>query len=143
MTGDASNAPARYVIKSVNIDRSAGDVHAFLADVTNWPRWAVVNILAVEPSSTAGWWTIETPYGPAELRLHADPATGIVDHDFRDRESPDEAAVVPARVVANGRGAHVSMTIFQPAELTDADFDREMAAVDRELATLKELLERG
>jgi hypothetical protein len=35
------------------------------------------------------------------------------------------------------------MTIFQPAELTDADFDREMAAVDRELATLKELLERG
>lgn len=138
-----TSAPARAVFKSVTIDRPAAEVHAFLADVTNWPRWAVRNILAVEPSEHAGWWTISTPYGPAEIRLHTDSETGIVDHDFRDPDHPDDPAVVPARVVANGRGALFSMTIFQPAELSDGDFDREMAGVDTELATLKDLLERG
>jgi hypothetical protein len=136
-------APTRYLVKSITIDRPAADVHAFLADVTNWPRWAIVNILSVRPSPHHGWWNIDTPQCPAEIRLRADAATGIVDHDFRDPGYPDDMATVPARVVANGRGAHVSLTIFQPPGMQDADFDRAMAPVDRELATLKELLEGG
>ena len=54
----------------------------------------------------------------------------------------DEPAVVPARVVANGRGALFTMTIFQPSELSDAEFDTAMAGVDVELAALKDVLER-
>ena len=140
---DEQPAPTRCLIKSVTIDRPAAEVHAFLADVTNWPRWAIVNILSVQPGTEPDWWSIEAPQGPAEIRLRADPATGIVDHDFRDPAYPDDVATVPARVVANGRGAHVSLTIFQPPGMDDADFEREMAPVDRELATLKELLERA
>jgi hypothetical protein len=140
---DEQPAPTRCLIKSVTIDRPAADVHAFLAEVTNWPRWAIVNILSVGPSPHPGWWSIETPQGAAEIRLRADAATGTVDHDFRDPDDPEDVAAVPARVVANGRGAHVSLTIFQPPGMEDADFDEAMAPVDRELATLRELLERG
>ena len=43
-------APARSVTRTVTIDRPARDVHAFLSDAANWPRWAVVNVLAAEPA---------------------------------------------------------------------------------------------
>ena len=47
-------APARSVTRSVTIDRPAGDVFAFLSDAANWPRWAVVNVLAAEPAGEPG-----------------------------------------------------------------------------------------
>ena len=135
-------APARSVTRSVAIDRPAAEVHAFLADAANWPQWAVVNVLSAEPGSDPGWWQIDTPQGPAEIRILADAATGVVDHEFRDPDDPEEVATVPARVVANGRGAEFLMTVFQPSEVADADFDQVLAAVTTEFATLKDVLER-
>ena len=80
-------APARSVTQSVTIDRPAGDVHAFLSNAANWPLWAVVNVLAVEPGREPGWWQIATAHGAGEIRIRADVATGVVDHEFRD---PDD-----------------------------------------------------
>jgi hypothetical protein len=131
--------PARSVTKSVTIDRPVTEVHAFLADAANWPRWAIINILAVEPADEPGWWKLITPDGPAEFRICADAATGIVDHDFRDETK--EVARVPARVLRNGRGADFLMTITQPPGVSDAFFDSLLGSVDTELATLKKLLE--
>jgi hypothetical protein len=131
--------PARSVTKSVTIDRPAAEVHAFLADAANWPRWAIINVLAVEPGDDPGWWKLSTPDGPAELRIHADARSGIVDHDFRDET--EEVARVPARVVANGRGADFLMTVTRPAEMSDADFDGLLGSLETELATLKKVLE--
>jgi hypothetical protein len=135
-------APARSVTMSVTVDRPASDVHAFLSDASNWPRWCVINILAIEPSRHAGWWTITTPQGPAEIRINADRLTGIVDHEFRDPAEPGDVAVVPARVVANGRGAEFSLTIFQPPQLDDVEFERQLQLIGTELAVLKDVLER-
>lgn len=132
--------PARSVTKSVTIDRPAAEVHAFLADAANWPRWAIINVLAAETGDEPGWWNISTPDGPAEFRINADAATGIVDHDFRD-ETREWLATVPARVVGNGRGADFLMTITQPPGLSDAIFEGLLTAVETELATLKKLLE--
>ncbi len=131
--------PARSVTKSVTIDRPAAEVHAFLADPTNWPRWAIINVLAVEPGDDPGWWKLSTPDGPAEFRIHADAKTGIVDHDFRDETK--EVARVPARVVGNGRGADFLMTVTQPPGLSDAIFEGLLRSVETELATLKMILE--
>ncbi len=125
----------------MTIDRSAAEVHAFLADATNWPRWAIVNVLAVEPGDDPLWWRITTPDGFADFRLRADAATGVVDHDFRDESM--EVATVPARVVANGRGADFMMTVTQPPEVDDSFFEGLMRSVETELAALKEILEAG
>ena len=135
-------APVRSVTKSVTVDRPASEVHAFLSAASNWPQWCVINISAVEPSRHPGWWTITTPQGPAEIRINADPGTGIVDHEFRDPDDPEEVAVVPARVVPNGRGAEFSMTIFQPPQLDDVEFERQLNLIGTELAALKDVLER-
>lgn len=58
------------------------------------------------------------------------------------RTSRDGWRRCPARVVANGRGADFVMTIFQPPELDDEAFDRELAVTATELTTLKGVLER-
>jgi hypothetical protein len=135
-------APARSVTKSITIDRRAGDVHAFLADAANWPQWAIINVLAIEPGDEPEWWTMTTAEGPAEIRIHADATSGVLDHDFRgDPDDPTAVATVPARVVANGRGAEFLMTIFQPPELDDEEFDRQIALLETELAMLKRVLE--
>jgi hypothetical protein len=122
----------------VTIDRPADVVHRFLAQPESWPRWAVVNILAVEPTAETEWWDPSTPDGPAQFRIRADAATGIVDHDFR---FDDELATVPARVAANGRGADFVVTIVQPSDVTDGGFRALLESVDTELATLKALFE--
>ena len=134
--------PTRSVPQSITIDRPARDVHAFLSNAANWLRWAAVNVLAAEPGDEPGWWRIATAQGPGEIRIRGDAATGVLDHDFRDPDEPEWMATVPARVVANGRGADFVMTIFQPPELDDEAFDRELAVIATELTTLKEVLER-
>jgi uncharacterized protein YndB with AHSA1/START domain len=133
--------PARSVTQSVTIDRPVQDVYAFLSDAANWPRWAMVNVLAAEPGDEPGWWRIATPDGRGEIRIRADAATGVLDHDVRDPEEPGWMATVPARVVANGRGADFVMTILQPPELDDEAFDRWLSVTMTEFATLKEVLE--
>jgi len=94
------------------------------------------------PAATPAGGRSTPPQGPAEIRILADAATGVVDHEFRDPDDPEEVATVPARVVANGRGAEFLMTVFQPSEVADADFDQVLAAVTTEFATLKDVLER-
>jgi hypothetical protein len=133
-------APVSSVTRSVTIDRPAAEVHAFLADVRNWPRWAIINVLAVAPSKHPGWWTVTTAQGPGEIRIHADAATGVLDHDFRD--DSEEIWTVPARVVPNGRGAEFMMTFLQPEGMTAEELDQQLELVERELATLKLVLER-
>jgi hypothetical protein len=131
-------APARSITKSVTIDRPASEVHSYLSDARNWPQWSIVNVLAIESGTHPGWWQMTTPRGPGELRIRADAATGLLDHDFRD---PQASWTVPARVVPNGRGAEFFITFFQPPALDDDEFDRQAALIDTELAALKNILQ--
>ncbi|MFF8727130.1 SRPBCC family protein [Streptomyces sp. NPDC015171] len=126
------------VTKTVAIDRPYEEVHAFLADPANWPRWAVVNIQSIEPTDDPDWWRMSTPQGPAKLRLRARAESGVLDHDYVD----DTASWrVPARVVPNGDGADFMITFHQPPSLTESAFREQADLVDIELATLKKILE--
>ncbi|MFJ9817392.1 SRPBCC family protein [Streptomyces sp. NPDC101151] len=129
---------ARSVTKTVTIDCPVDEVFAFLADPANWPKWAVVNVKSIEPTGDPDWWAMSTPVGPAKLRLRADAAFGILDHDFRD----DTASwSVPARVVPNGDGTEFMITFYQPPTFGDQFFDEQIALVDTELSTLRTILE--
>lgn len=129
-------APTRSITKSIGIDRPAMEVHDYLS--RSWPQWAVVNVLAIDPTDDPQWWRMTTPRGTGELHIRGDVATGLLDHDFRD---PQAAWTIPARVVPNGRGAEFIITFFQPPLLSDEEFDAQATLVDTELATLKRALE--
>lgn len=64
---------------------------------------------------------------------------GVLDHFV----SPVEGLefLVPMRVVPNGAGSEVLFTLFQTPEMTDEKFHEDAALVQRDIETLKAVLE--
>jgi hypothetical protein len=136
---DHIHATARSITKTVRIACDPQAAFDFLADLGNWPKWAVVNVLSTRRTDDPEWWDMVTPRGSARIRMRADTRNGILDHDFID---PQASWTVPARVIANGGGAEFIITFFQPPDFTDSFFDEQIQLVDLELSKLKELLEK-
>ncbi|WP_119460521.1 SRPBCC family protein [Rhodospirillaceae bacterium SYSU D60014] len=133
-----THTTVRSVTKTVRIACDPQAAFGFLADLGNWPRWAIVNVKSTSRTDDPNWWDMVTPHGMARLRMRADASHGILDHDFID---PQASWTVPARVVRNGDGAEFMITFFQPPGFTDTFFDEQIKLVDIELAKLKVLLE--
>lgn len=129
---------ARSAIKSTDIGASPEKVFAFLADPLNWPQYAIVNLRSVRPGRD-GWCKAVTKFGEGEIKVNGVKEFGILDHTWRD---PQASWDVYSRVVPNGEGSTVMMTLFQPPVMTDAQFDQAMKEMDAEMAKLKEILER-
>lgn len=84
----------------VSIDRPAAEAYEFLCLPENLPKWA----------SRLG-----TP-----VRLTERNARGVLDYSVT---RPDGSQVyVPLRVVANGRGCELVLTLFHPAAVSEESF---------------------
>ena len=129
---------ARSAIKSVDIQAAPEKAFAFLCDPLNWPQYAIVNLRTVNPGQN-GWCKAVTKFGEGEIRVDPVKEFGILDHQWRD---PQASWKVHSRVVPNGDGSTVMMTLFQPLVMTDQQFDQAMKGMDTEMAKLKEILER-
>jgi hypothetical protein len=127
--------PARHI--SVFVDRPPGEVYAFAGDPANLPRWAAGLSGSIEP--VAGEWVAESPMGKVKIRFVPPNALGVLDHDVVLESG--EAFHNPMRVVANGAGSEVVFTLFRRAGVTDEELTADAAAIERDLATLKRLLE--
>ena len=133
-----THATLRSTTKTVRIACDPRAAFDFLADLGNWPKWAIVNVKATSRTPDPEWWDMVTPRGAARLRMRADTKLMTLDHDFVD---PQASWTVYARVIANGGGTEFMITFFQPPGFTDAFFDEQIALVDTELAKLREILE--
>jgi hypothetical protein len=129
---------SRSRIKSIDIQASVEKVFAFLADPMNWPQYAVVNLRSVTPSKN-DWYKAVTKFGEGQLKITPIKEFGLLDHTWKD---PQATWTVYSRVVPNGDGATVSMTLFQPPVMNDAQFDQAMVEMEVEMARLREILER-
>jgi hypothetical protein len=65
---------------------------------------------------------------------------GVLDHDVT--VPTGETVHNPIRVIPNGDGSEIVFTLFRRAGVTAAEFDRDVRAVEKDLRTLKRLLER-
>lgn len=124
---------------SVAIACAPATVYAFVANPETWPRWATAFCRAVQPEGAD--WVLDTPDGPALLRLQPRNELGVLDHWVRPAPGPE--IYVPMRVVANGDGSTVLMTLFQRPEMSAAELAEDIGLVERDLANLKRLLEHG
>ncbi|MGB7728112.1 MAG: hypothetical protein WBL50_08780 [Candidatus Acidiferrum sp.] len=129
---------ARSAIKSVDIQTTPEKAYTFLCNPMNWPEYAVVNLRSVSRGEN-GWFKAVTKFGEGELKVNGVKEFGVFDHIWKD---PQATGQVYSRVVPNGDGSTVMMTLFQPAVMTDAQFDQAMKEMDIEMAKLKEILER-
>jgi len=129
---------ARSAIKSADIQAAPDKAYAFLSNPLNWPDYAVVNLRSVSPGQN-GWFKAVTKFGEGELKVNGVKELGVFDHVWKD---PQATWQVYSRVVPNGEGSTVMMTLFQPPVMTDQQFDQAMKDMEIEMRKLKEILER-
>lgn len=135
-----AQAPAKDVQHlSVSIGRRPAEVYEFASDPRNLPRWAA-GLVGSEVRQEGDEWIADAPFGKVRLRFVPANPYGVLDHVVRLESG---VAVHNAmRVVPNGEGSELIFTLIRQPGMSDEKFAEDEAAVERDLRTLKELLER-
>lgn len=128
--------PPRTV--TVSIDCDSGKVYGFVANPENLPKWA--KGLARSVGRSDAGWIVETPQGPMTFRFVPKNDLGVLDHVVSP--APGTEIYVPMRVVPNGSGSEVLLTVFRLPDMSDEQFAEDLRLVERDLATLKRVLEQ-
>lgn len=123
--------------KTIAIHTPPAKLLEFLANPRNLPRWAVGFAKAVE--SEGGRWLVTTGAGKLPIRIDAHPESGVV--DFVMTPAPGVEALAASRVLPNESGSEYVFTQFQPTGMSDQAFEKNVAALTRELTVLRALLE--
>ena len=122
---------------TVSIARSAAEVYAFARKPESFPKWAAGLGAGLTPDGDR--WIAHGPDGDVHVRFSPENPYGVLDHWVT---LPDGAEIsIPLRVVANGDGAEVTLTLFRVPGMDDATFERDQGMVAADLAKLKALLE--
>ena len=129
---------SRTLHLSVGIDRPASHVYDFAADPLNLPRWAA-GLAGSMVERDGERWLTQSPMGRVTFTFAPRNQFGVLDHDVTLPSG--ETVHNPLRVIADGDGCEVVFTLRQRPGMTDADFERDLDAVTKDLAMLKSLLE--
>ena len=127
---------------TIGVARPADAVYASAADPQNMAEWAAgIGDGLRRAADEDGVWIADTPVGEVRVRFSPANPFGVLDHWVT---LPDGTEIsVPLRVVANGDGAEVTLTLFHLPDMDDPAFERDAAAVTRDLETLKARLEQS
>lgn len=123
---------------SIYIDCVPSDVYEFASNPENLPRWAA-GLARSEVKREGDSWVAEAPFGTVKIRFSERNSLGVMDHDVE----LDSGVVVhnPMRVVPNGDGSEFIFTLIRQPDMADEQFAEDAGAVEKDLRTLKELLE--
>jgi hypothetical protein len=122
---------------TMRIERSPEATYAFAAAPENMARWAAG--LGASFEKRGKEWIAESKQGPVTVRFTPRNELGVLDHHVT---LPDGTMVyMPMRVIANGGGSEVLLTILRLPDMDDATFRADAEAVRRDLERLKTLLE--
>jgi hypothetical protein len=127
---------ARHV--SVSIARNAQEAYAALCAPESFLKWA--SGLAASMRKVGGEWIAQGPDGPAKVRFSERNAYGVLDHWVRLQSG--EEIHIPLRVLPNGGGCELVLTVFRRPGKSDAEFAADAEWVMRDLRAAKALLER-
>mgnify|MGYP001596731021 CR=1 FL=1 len=121
-----------------SIARPWTEVYDFASKPQEMPRWA--SGLSEGLRLDGEDWVTSGPLGSARVRFCPPNVFGVIDHLVT---LPDGTAVHNAlRVVPNGDGAEVMFTLLRQPGMSDADFERDAAWVEKDLKQLKDIMEK-
>ncbi len=125
---------------SVAINRAVREVYEFTSKPENLPRWA--RGLAGSIENVGGEWIAKSPMGTVRVRFVEPNALGVLDHEVTLESGI--SVHNPIRVVARDVGrSEIIFTLFRRRDVSDAEFEADAGAVERDLGALKELLDQG
>lgn len=126
---------------SVSVNRAADEVYTYMANVQHLATWAAGLCVAVVKNTGANTWLIHTPTGEASVRFVEQNNFRIVDHYVKQGQDPE--VYIPIRVLENEQGSEVIFTLFRLPGMNDERFEKDKQAVQKDLNTLKRILEAG
>jgi hypothetical protein len=126
---------------SVSIDRPPEQVYRFAVEPEHLPKWAVGLGTSFRPQGDGSWIAEGGPVGRATVRFVERNEFGVLDHDVTVPSG--ETVHNPIRVLPNGRGSEIVFTLFRRPGVSRADFEQDARTVEKDLRTLKRLLEGG
>lgn len=132
-----STLPSRHV--AVRIEAPATEVYGFVADPTNLPRWAA-GLASSAVELHEGRWVTDSPMGTVEIAFAPRNDLGVLDHDVTLPSG--EVVTNPMRALPNEDGCDLVFTVRRRPDMSDEDFERDVAAVQADLDTLARLLGR-
>jgi hypothetical protein len=124
---------------SVSIDCAPDRLYQFASRPENFPTWVTSFVTGVK--HTEQGWILETTEGSVGIAFVPDNEFGVLDH--RVTVAPGVEILNPMRVVPNGTGCEVLFTLFQQPSMSDEQFERDAGMVERDLGTLKGLMEHS
>lgn len=124
---------------SIYIARPPVEVYEFASDPRHLPLWAA-GLARAQVTRSGDEWIVEAPFGKARIRFVKQNAFGVMDHDV----TLESGITVhnPMRVVPHGEGSEFLFTLMRQPGMSDEQFAMDKAAVEKDLKTLKEHLER-
>lgn len=123
---------------SLPISRPFQEVYDFLALPDNYPKWAAGLCTSLE--NINGEWLAETAQGKVKLKFTARNPFGVLDHVVLPGQGAE--IYIPMRLIVNGSGCEVSITLFRLPETSEENFIEDCRWVERDLNLLKVLLEK-
>jgi hypothetical protein len=132
-----------YVTLSIDINHDAGALYERLWRPEAFLEWASglcgANLKREGLKQDGEVWTGEGMEGQLRVRFSGPNDFGVLDHWVAQAGEPEN--YVPLRVIANGAGATVCLTVFRPPGMADGMFATEAEWVKRDLQALKEWVE--
>ncbi|WP_022683867.1 hypothetical protein [Sphingobium bisphenolivorans] len=128
--------PARTY--SVTINREWTAVYEMIWRPEFFPRWAL-GLTEADLRPDGEGWLADGAEGPIRIRFTPHNDFGVMDHHV-DVGSGEEVHV-PLRVVQNGDGAEVMLTLFRQPGMDDERFAADIKWINRDLRALKAIVE--
>jgi len=124
---------------SISIARPPAEVFEFASDPRNLPRWAA-GLARSEVKRDGDEWVADAPFGKIRVRFVERSPFGVLDHDVKLESGV--SIHNPMRVVPNGDGSEFVFTLIRQPGMSDGQFAKDKAAVEHDLKTLRDVLER-
>lgn len=124
--------PARTY--SISIDRNWQQLYEAIWRPEIFPKWASGLTKSDLRRSGTGW-LADGPEGPVTIRFTPHNDYGVMDPFVGTGDGQEFH--IPLRVIANGEGAAIMLTLFRQPGMTDEDFGHDAKWITRDLRALK------
>lgn len=105
-----------------------------------FPSWAS-GLAQSDLRSDGDQWVADGPEGPIRILFTPHNDHGVMDHVVDTGEG--EPIHIPLRVIRNGEGAEVMLTLFRQPGMDEERYSADAKWINRDLKALKTLIERG
>lgn len=122
---------------SVSISRNWYEVYEAIWRPEDFPKWAsgLSKSLLTREGDV---WTAEGPEGPVTITFTGHNVFGIMDHSVTLGDGT--IIYVPLRVIRNGDGAEVLLTLFRQPGMSEVQYAADAEWIKRDLLALKALV---